>query len=144
VGERPLEFALRWLERVKTELEIPDLWEEIARQRGFLARSTSSDVEDTPFSRDEVRLIVSRLDQLLEDVVSTHDLEEEQVQLLEEQIDYLKKAASRLGRKDWIMVAIGAVSIISNYLLAPAASQDLFNALVNLIRDIVNIKLLLP
>lgn len=144
VGERPLEFALGWLERVKREMEIPDLWEEIGRQRRFLARSTSSDIEDTPFSPDEVRFIVSRLDQILEEVVSSHHLEEEQAQLLEEQIDYSKKAASRFSRKDWIFGTIGAFSIISNYLLAPAASQNLFNALVNLIRDVVNIRLLLP
>jgi len=125
-------------------LETPDLWDEIALQRRFLARSTSSDVEDTPLSPDEVKLIVFRLDQLLEEVVSTHDLEGEQVRLLEEQIDYIKKAALRFGRKDWIMVAIGALGIISNYRLAPAASQHLFRALTNLIREIVNIKPLLP
>lgn len=144
VEERPLQFALRWLERVKRELEIPDLWDEIARQRRFLAQSTSSDVEDTAFSPDEVRFIVSRLDQILEEVVSIHHLEEEQTQLLKEQIDYSKKAASRFGRKDWIFATIGAFSVISNYLLAPAASRDLFNALMDLIRELGNIRLMLP
>lgn len=144
VEERPLQFALSWLGRVKRDSEIPDLWEENARQRRFLAQSTSSDVEDTPFSPDEVRFIVSRLDQMLEEMVSIHHLGEEQSQLLKEQIDYSKKAASRFGRKDWIFATLGAFSVISSYLLAPAASRDLFRALMNLIREIVNTKLLLP
>jgi len=145
VEERPLQFALRWLERVKREIEIPDLWDEIARQKRFLARSTSSEVEDTSFSQDEIRLIVSRLDQILEEVVATYGVQTEQARVLEERFEYLKQASLRLGRKDWFLVAVAIFGgPLSNYLLPPAALQQLFNALVNLIREIVNIKLLLP
>ena len=145
MGEQPLRFALDWLLRVKREVETPDLWEKNARGRRLLERSTSSDVEDVPFTAAELNLIASRLDQILEEVVTTHGVQKEQARVLEERLEYLKQASRRLGRKDWILVAVGVFGgTFSNYLLPPAALQQLFNALVSLIREIVNIKLLLP
>ena len=96
-------------------------------------------------SRGRDKLIASRLDQILEEVVATHGVQKEQARVLEDRFEYLKQASRRLGRKDWILVAIGIFGgTLSNYLLPPAALRQLFNALVSLIREIVNIKLLLP
>lgn len=61
-----------------------------------------------------------------------------QTRALGERLEYLSKAATRLGRKDWLLLAGGVIlSYALEAALPPAASSDVLHALLSSIGDIL-------
>jgi hypothetical protein len=112
-----------WLQLVKSDLDTPDLWAELQRGAELLGAGLSVVTENTPFTADQQREIAERLKNLREYVSVTHSLSKAQIQTLDEKVDYLIDASTRLGRKDWLMAFIGAILgfVLGNPLLAESA-----------------------
>jgi hypothetical protein len=121
----------RWLEEVKRDLEMPDLWAELRRDSQLLFGNGSGDVaENRPFTQAERNEIAARLQALAEHARRTYSLSATQMRALEAKVDYLVNAARRLGLIDWLNVCAGAIlGYILNASLPPEAARGMLSAL---------------
>jgi len=62
----------RWAEEVKRDVETPDLWAQLQREREILTGARYEDVENTPFTSDEQAEIAEQLRQIKEFVKETY------------------------------------------------------------------------
>ncbi len=72
-----------WVAEVKRDLETPDLWAQLQREREILSRAPD-EAENTLFTPDEQAEIVNRLDEIKEYVKNTYSLSQDQMVALEE------------------------------------------------------------
>jgi hypothetical protein len=89
-----------WAADVKRDLETPDLWAELQRERETLSR-TPDEAKNTPFTPDEQATIETRLGEIQDYVKKTYALSQEQTLALEAGFQALAADAKRLRRIDW-------------------------------------------
>lgn len=102
-----LEAVERWLEFLRREIETPDLWSELARERELVA-SPPAEAENTSFTAVEQAQIAHQLSEIKTYVRQTHKLTAAQYEAIDARLDYLVEAASRMGRIDWRNAFVGA------------------------------------
>jgi hypothetical protein len=98
---------LDYLAEEEEDRMLPDLWGELR-----LPPSSSSSLlrlQNTPFSKEEQARISESLHEYLEEVKKRETLTTEQLNLLQEQVEDLVESSKRLGRKDWLQAAVGAL-----------------------------------
>ena len=103
------DYFSRWCSEVKRDIDTPDLWAELEREREMLGSGPTDAVENSPLSEDERAEIAKQLQEIKEFVKKTYALSESQTQELEAKLEYLNDAAQRLGRVDWRAVALGTL-----------------------------------
>ncbi|MGZ6563244.1 MAG: hypothetical protein ACXVH3_26050 [Solirubrobacteraceae bacterium] len=120
VGEGPLrpyqeyiwskveERVQQWATKVKSDLETPDLWAQLQREREILSWAPH-EAENTPFTPDEQAEIVKHLDELMEYVKDTHSLAQDQTVVLDEGFKELVDALPHSGRNEWRLMFLGVV-----------------------------------
>jgi hypothetical protein len=120
-----LSHLRKWLENLARELDAPDLWSTILEERALVASATG-ELPNTTFAPEEQRRISLAVNELRVFLVATGQLSNEQVRFVSSRLKHLEDAATRLGRKDWITLAIGALTnIIVGIALAPDAAREL-------------------
>jgi hypothetical protein len=121
IWPKVVERVEQWAAKVKTDLETPDLWAELQREREILSWAPD-EAENTPFTPDEQAEIIKHLDELKEYVKNTHSLAQDQIVALEEGFKELATATTRLGRNDWRLMFFGVVlTFIAAGVLPPDA-----------------------
>ncbi len=121
-----------WAEEVKYEMEHPDLWTELERVPEILAAAQGQDAGNTPFTPAEQAEIASSLDQAKE-FVHRDDagLTTTQMAAIEQRLDEIKEASKRVGRKDWVMLANGALlSLIVNDVVPASVVHGIFSMVI--------------
>jgi hypothetical protein len=118
------------------DLETPDLWSEIAKQKKIIEDSTSKAAGNTPFTIEETKVITTRLDNLFDDLVSTRQIIEGQEAKVREAFNYLKEAATRLGRKDWIFISLSIVQILQGFMLSNETRPIIIRAVAWIVQQI--------
>ena len=117
----------RWAEDVKRDIDTPDLWAELRRDRAVFLGVRYEAVDNTPFTPSEQVEIANQLREIQENVKRTYSLSNEQMSLVVARFDEVEAAARRIGRKDWVLLFCGAMfSVIVTDLLPPAAVQHIF------------------
>jgi hypothetical protein len=96
-----VERLQRWAGEVKRDIDTPDLWAELQRDRELLTSTRYEDVENTPFTSDEQAKIAERLEQIKEYIRATYELTADQYATIDARLDHLEGAAGRVGRIDW-------------------------------------------
>jgi hypothetical protein len=118
-----VDFWLRYLAR---EIESPDFWTTIASEKA-LSKASNNQTENTAFSAEEVHKIHESLDEIKKSLISLQSFSPEQRQYLDNNFDYLKNAAKRMGRKDWMILFVGQLFNTALMLaLNPSIAQNLF------------------
>jgi hypothetical protein len=98
----------RWLAYLKNELDAPDYWG--AGSSGlFTAVRPRSDEENTDFTEEEKKQIAASLRSIKSGIEQLVALNQEQNRFVDERLDYLAKAASRVGRFDWKNLAVSTL-----------------------------------
>jgi hypothetical protein len=115
-----------WAKEVKEDVDTPDLWAELQREREILTGARYDDVENSPFTSDEQAAIAEHLQQTKECVTRTYSLSDAQILHLEAKLDDIAAAAGRMGRKDWTLLVSGALlgSFVQG-ILPPEAVHDI-------------------
>lgn len=114
-----------WLERLKREYFEPDLWHLRAAETRLIVADVRQ-LDNAPFSSDEQARISKALAELRSFLVSTGGHSEVQLKFIETRLDHLEESSRRLGRKDWITLAMGTLlNIIVGAALAPEAAREL-------------------
>ena len=104
------EWAQQYIEIQAEEEEdkiVPDLWAELDLPSDSVV--DSQNIQNTMFSSEEQRRIAETLKEFEEEVQRREILSAEQVKLLHERVEYLVESSKRLGRKDWLAAAAGAL-----------------------------------
>jgi hypothetical protein len=121
-----------WLRAIAADEETPDLWAELGQQQQTFSAGALEAGENTPFTPAEQRLIAVKLEELKANAVDDYALSGEQLRELEARLDYLDKAATRVGRLDWRNLVAGALlSAVTGAALPPDVVQGIFGTLVN-------------
>lgn len=99
-------YFTTWLRRLRMEIDVPDLWAIAAAEQEIIEASQSEGLNNKNFTRHEKRLISAKLDQLKNAVIESQSLERDRAAFVEKQFQYLREASDRVGRKDWLNIAI--------------------------------------
>lgn len=129
---------------VKREHEEPDLWDTI-RQESVLIEAGSIE-SNKNFNADEQKYIRERLDELGRYLIEVHNLKDEKHQkFVLDRLDYLTKASSRMGMKDWFLIFVGMLmNIILEFSLSSEAARELFRFSAQLLGQLLRSYLALP
>jgi hypothetical protein len=98
-----------WLQRLSEEIDAPDLWASIGKEKVLSNAASSSDLENKPFNADEQKLIALKLDEIRKFVLEDQAFDAEHAEKIEREFSYLKESSQRLGRKDWLNVLLGGL-----------------------------------
>ena len=138
------EYALshfrEWLSRLK-EQEVPDLWEQLKTYTPDEVDMGKGEIPNVKFSYIEVENIIQSLDKLEIQIEKNFSLQGDQSTFISKQIDYLKEAAKRQGRKDWMHTSIGVMITIA---MGLALSPDKTKILWDLVKVCFSMILPLP
>ena len=136
-----LRWLENWLSYVKRETQTPDVWREIAKQAEVLESAASADTSNTFFTTEEKAYIVEGINEIKQYLLNAHRLDPE---LVEARLNYLIESSERVGRKDWINLLISVlVGIVINAALPPETTRELFRFAGTVLRQIINMPLLL-
>ena len=123
-----------WVYEVKRDLETPDLWAELQSRAKLLEIDSGDLAGNTPFTLNEQAEIRRRLRQAVSNIEREYSLSATQKRTLNEKLDYLTDAASRLGRVDWREVFIGtAFTFVLSTAFPPDSARHIFFTLLRAI-----------
>jgi hypothetical protein len=122
-----IDYVRQWVRNLKREIETPDLWSAISGEAALVfGTPVVEDDTNRVFDALERQRLSRSLSEIRNYLVATHDLSDARAAFVDERLRYLEEAAGRVGRKDWINLAYGAlINIIVGAALAPAAAKDL-------------------
>ena len=119
------EIAKGWLAVVAKEHFEPNLWHLNDVERA-LGAPAFDEMDNRKFSEIELSRIESALVELKAFLVATSGHTGEQNSFITLRLTHLEDASKRLGRKDWITLAMGTLTnIIVGVALAPDAAREL-------------------
>lgn len=95
-----------WLENLKEEMLVKDIWTTISENKGLFETQFG---DDENFTKDEIRLLEINLDDINEKVQKEASIPDEKKKLLTESFEYLKKVAKRVTKLDWVNIAVGLI-----------------------------------
>lgn len=123
------------------ELKTPDMWTHYREYIGEIPTFKTSDQEYEKFSDDEKVQIKESIDKFRLLIVENYNPIDEQLEEINERLDYLGKAIDRLNRFDWKSVALSTVIGIATNLAVDAEGgrklfelfQEAFSQLIQLL-----------
>ena len=134
----PLRTALEvldlWLAELKAEMEAPDLWGGLERDRA-LVQAVGENPENAPFDDADKEAINDALDEIEETAQAAYSLDGAQAAQLAAGIADLREKLDRMGRREWITYAAGTLALLQASVLPPDASRQIF---VKLVKAAVN------
>jgi hypothetical protein len=99
--------VVRWLKDIEKDLATPDLFAEIGKPPQI--SSLAEEDDNRPFDASEQAEIAKWAAELKNDAGERYGIDDERLRELEEKIDYLVEASGRMGRKDWVILAVGYI-----------------------------------
>jgi hypothetical protein len=128
MAERFRRGTERWLAEIEREFGIPDLWSDFMRETRMSALLKGQ--ENTRFAPQEQREIAQALLAIKIQAADFYELSAGQLAALEAKCDYLSEAAGRVGRVDWLNIAVGAMAgRFADVLLAPDVVHKVLDSL---------------
>jgi hypothetical protein len=109
-----------WARRVQDELSTPDPWKALPGLATTSDIAVARDVANTEFSHRETDRLANGLEQIRQLLIDAAGRSEQTVAVINTQLNSLLDASKRMGRKDWVNQAIGALMTLSITLALPA------------------------
>ena len=100
-----------WLKEIRLTVGVPDYWDEMKRGQQLLAK-IQKDSANTPFTQDEQRQIAAQLQEIKKQVREQFALASEQIAQVDEKLDEVAEASTRMGRKDWLIYFLGTITAL--------------------------------
>jgi hypothetical protein len=136
--ESLLQLVNGWLLLVKCEAEAPDLWQAVASETAIFGAAAEPD--NSPFTPEQQRLIAARIDEIEQYLVNVAPLNEAEAARAHRRFDYLKEAATRVGRQDWLNITISALfGVALEAALPPEQVREFFRFTWTALTNVVGI-----
>lgn len=87
--------------------DVPDLWQLRAGPE-FMARLEQA-AGNARFTVEELAAVDARIEEVRLQVRATFELTAAQLEVIDAKLDEIKEASRRVGRKDWVLIAMGTV-----------------------------------
>ncbi len=114
-----------WTTCLNTQLQAPDLWSTVSGDSQLI--KLAADQDNRPFTPDDQLQFKKALDEIQAYLIKSHNLTGARFETVESRLSYLEEAATRMGRKDVIHIAIGVLANIATGLALDANStRELF------------------
>jgi hypothetical protein len=105
------------------------LLSQVAPRPGIAGGFVDQDASNSRFTTEEVARIGTSMEQILEMVDERSEASPEQLAFIAGKLKYMEAAASRMGRKDWMNLALGTMtSIIVTAAFTPGIAKALLQA----------------
>jgi hypothetical protein len=109
------------------EVKLPDLWTQYADYIGEISTFRNSEYEYEEFSDDEKMEIKGSINNFRLLIIENYHPNEEQLEEINERLDYISQAVDRLNRADWKLVALSTViGIATNLAVDIEGGRKLF------------------
>lgn len=129
----------RWAERLKDELDAPDLWAEMVTTQS-LAIGTALAAAGVGFSTKEANTFAKELKRIEGRITDLHQLTSAQTEALHDGFEQIKADMNRFGKKDWVSYATGLLfNIMVGAAFAPAAAKDIYNMFVAAVAPLLDV-----
>jgi hypothetical protein len=116
-----------WIDNIIREVEAPDLWGALTSPIELVSGIDTILSDNVPFNFSEKEKIKGNLIEIFEYIKSTGLANEQNIRIIEDRIGYLQEASERLGRKDWIGLAVGVImNIVVAAAFSPERTQEVF------------------
>jgi hypothetical protein len=119
-----------WAIRIKRDFQEPDYWAEYARIQPAFIFDTNNNDYGTPISVAEASKLKEGISLLYKRIVEEFALDQYQRKLVLDKLSYLAEAVERLGKADWVNLAIGVFATVAVTIGVSAANSDKFWRLV--------------
>ena len=135
----------RWLTNLKREVETPDLWGTIDKESALIEGIPGAETGNAPFTQEEQKKIGVALNEIKAYLCQLQSFSGEQQRFIEANFNYLKDAASRVGRKDWKVILLGTlISTAVTLAMTPDNTHALLRFAVQIIRQVLSGVISLP
>jgi hypothetical protein len=122
----------KWLNYMRREMDAPDLWSVGATPTMLRTDTKLATADNSSFSDQEKRRILQCVGEVREYINANHSLNRDQQRFVEDRLTHLIEASYRLGRKDWVVLALGALTnVVVGLALAPDISRELFRLMLS-------------
>jgi hypothetical protein len=116
-----------WLDILKSEVSAPDLWAAL-RDEVAIVEAAAGDIENRKFDQVEQAKIQASIADLKRLFLEKNNVTAHQLEFFSSQMQYLSESSSRVGRKDWLMLALSTlVSVVVALSLPPESSRYLLS-----------------
>ena len=130
----------QWLSFLSREMETYDPWEQLAEYSQLVEVSPARDMPNNAFTFPELEGIWKGLTAIQATLLEHAGNSAERQQFITGQISYLIESSKRMGRKDWLVLAIGTfVGIVSNMALSADVTHQIFNQLKDVLAGFVEL-----
>ena len=130
----------RWLVWLKREVDAPDLWSEISKYQLSAESELREDVSNDPFTAYQAEQIALGIKKIQVYIEEQGLASGEQNSFVREKLNYLVDATKRLGRKDWVLLAMAVIVTFAVQLaLPPDKAQLLWNMLKEAVSGVVQV-----
>ncbi|GJG88107.1 hypothetical protein tb265_32880 [Gemmatimonadetes bacterium T265] len=116
-----------WAHAVRREVSQVDLWAQITGVAGPLAVASST-FDNFPLTGAEIQVLETGLDRLRAEIQQNRSLDASQTQQLLAAVADIRSAADRVGKKDWVMIFVGA---LVSTLLAAAVQPEVARVIMD-------------
>lgn len=114
-----------WLDCLKREIEAPDKWQELLEASSSINWEITEQ-QNSKFTYQEVVEIESSI-KIIKTRITELPLLTEQIQQINEKLDYIKNKAESLGRVDWKNLVVGTlINLVIQLSLPPETSKLLW------------------
>jgi hypothetical protein len=121
-----LRLVETWLSELRKEVDAPDLWATIGQEKALSTAASSVNLDNRPFTAPEQRLIATKLDEIKAYLLEGQEFAAEQGAAIDREFAYLKEAAERMGRKDWLNILLGGLfGLAVTLALEPEKARDI-------------------
>ena len=122
-----LKYCDTWARDLKEDIETPDLWAAVRSTREFLSEPKSAAVASTLFTQAEQAEISTQIQEIKNYIRNNLSITNDQLSDIEAQLDEADEAASRINRKDWLLLFMGVMfTLIITGLIPSSAVQQIF------------------
>jgi hypothetical protein len=135
-----LRFFARWVQSLKKELEVPDLWAEMEKYKLSFSVTLPKRQVNEPISASEAEKISDKLSLLTNTIEQQFDLDAEHKKFVRSKLNYLAEAAKRQSSLDWVHTLIGvSVTIVLSLNLTPDKASDLWRLIKSVLSPFIHL-----
>jgi hypothetical protein len=117
-----------WVEQIKT----PNAWAGSDQAKDAFTSAQGEETGNAPFTEGEQRQIAAQLQDIEKHLKEEFDLPNDEIAQIKEKLDEVAEASKRMGRKDWLVYFLGAITaLIITATVAAPVGEHIFTTVIH-------------